>query len=90
MPGQTDVANLEDVLRKAGSPRGTRRWLWGHPSPNNVGFEVFSIQRPQGIETALEGAGVGFGAQGSAPGAFYKLPHPIMPPPIKINSNKPD
>lgn len=63
--------------------------LVGATPPNNVGFEVFSIQRPQGIETALEGAGVGFGTQGSAPGAFYKLPHPIMPPPIKINSNRP-
>ena len=57
--------------------------------PNNVGFEVFSIQRPQGIEAALEGVGVGFGTKGSASGAFYKLPHPIMSPPIKINSNKP-
>ena len=63
--------------------------LVGVTPPNNVGFEAFSIQRPQGIETALEGAGVGFGTQGSAPGAFYKLPHPIMPPPVKINSNKP-
>jgi hypothetical protein len=49
---------------------------------------VFSIHSAQGIETALEGAGVGFGTPGSAPGAFYKLPHPIMPPPVKINSNK--
>ena len=63
--------------------------LVGATPPNNVGFEAFSIQRPQGIETALEGAGVGFGTRGSAPGAFYKLPHPIMPPPIKINWNKP-
>jgi hypothetical protein len=63
--------------------------LVGATPPNNVGFEVFSTQHPQGIETALEGAGVGFGAQGSASGAFYNLPHPIMPPPIKINSNTP-
>lgn len=39
--------------------------------------------------TALQGAGVGFGTQGSAPGAFYQLPHPIMPPPMRIGSNKP-
>jgi len=63
--------------------------LIGATPPNNVGFEAFSIQRPQGIETALEGAGVGFGKQGNAAGAFYQLPHPIMAPPIKINSNKP-
>jgi len=63
--------------------------LVGAAPPNNVGFEAFSIQRPQGIEMALEGAGVGFGTQGSAPGAFYRLPHPIMPPPVQITSNKP-
>jgi hypothetical protein len=63
--------------------------LVGATPPNNVGFEAFAIQHPHGIETALEGAGVGFGTQGSAPGAFYKLPHPIMPPPVKIKSNKP-
>jgi hypothetical protein len=69
--------------------RALAETLIGATPPNNVGFEAFSIQRPQGIETALEGAGVGFGKQGSAPGAFYSLPHPIMPPPITINSNKP-
>jgi hypothetical protein len=63
--------------------------LIGATPPNDVGFEVFSIHDPQGIETALEGAGVGFGTQGSAPGALYKLPHPIMQPPVKIKSNKP-
>ena len=63
--------------------------LVGATPPNNLGFEVFSIQRPQGIETALEGAGVGFGRQGGAPGAFYTLPRPIMPAPIAITSNRP-
>jgi len=63
--------------------------LVGTTPPNNVGFEAFTIQHPQGIETALEGVGVGFGTQGSAAGAFYTLPHPIMPPPVAIKSNKP-
>lgn len=57
--------------------------------PNDVGFEVYSIEQAQGIEQALEQVGVGFGVQGSAPGAFYKLAHPVMPPPLKIGSNKP-
>ena len=57
--------------------------------PNNVGFEVYSIHQPSGIERALAQAGVGFGVRGSAPGAFYKLAHPIMPPPITINANRP-
>lgn len=63
--------------------------LVGATPPNNVGFEAFSLQRPLDIEKALEGAGVGFGRQGSAPGAFYSLPNPIMPPPVTIDSNRP-
>jgi hypothetical protein len=57
--------------------------------PNNVGFEVYSIQHPAGIERALKGAGVGFGAKGSAPGAFYQLGRPPMRPPLRIGGNKP-
>ncbi len=57
--------------------------------PNNVGFEVYSIHQPSGIEAALEGAGVGFGAKGSAPGAFYTFPDPPMAPPLPINANTP-
>lgn len=63
--------------------------LIGATPPDDVGFEVYSIQHPDGIEQALEQAGVGFGAQGAAPGAFYKLAHPIMPPPLQIRSNRP-
>lgn len=57
--------------------------------PNNVGFEAYSIHRPAGIEQALEQVGVGFGAQGSAAGAFYQLATPPMTPPLPINSNYP-
>jgi len=63
--------------------------LVGASPPNNVGFEVYSIHDPGAIEKALEGAGVGFGAQGSAPGAFYRLANPIMTPPVAINANTP-
>ena len=57
--------------------------------PNNVGFEVYSISHPRGIEKALETAGVGFGTQGASPGAFYQLAHPPMKPPLPIGANKP-
>ncbi|MGH2895040.1 MAG: hypothetical protein ACRDPM_17485 [Solirubrobacteraceae bacterium] len=57
--------------------------------PNDVGFEVYAIEHAEGIERALEHVGVGFGTQGSAPGAFYTLAHPVMPPPLKIGSNHP-
>jgi hypothetical protein len=61
----------------------------GATPPDDVGFEVYSIHQPDGIEHALEQAGVGFGAHGAGPGAFYKLAHPITPPPLKIRSNSP-
>ncbi len=57
--------------------------------PNNVGFEVYSIRHPNGIEKALQTAGVGFGTQGASPGAFYQLAHPPMKPPLPIGANKP-
>lgn len=57
--------------------------------PNNVGFEAYSIHSPAGIEQALQQAGIGFGAQGSAAGAFYQLATPPMSPPLPIGSNDP-
>ncbi len=57
--------------------------------PNNVGFELFRFDRVGDIESQLEGAGFGFGQQGSVAGAFYTFPRPPMPPPIAITSNKP-
>jgi hypothetical protein len=36
--------------------------------PNNVGFELFRFDRVRQIQAALEGAGFGFGQQGSARG----------------------
>jgi hypothetical protein len=57
--------------------------------PNDVGFEVYSVHRPGEIEGALQQAGVGFGAQGSAAGAFYELAHPVMRPPLRIGANRP-
>lgn len=57
--------------------------------PNDVGFELFRFGRVGDIESQLEGAGFGFGQQGSAAGAFYTFPRPPMPPPIAITSNKP-
>lgn len=88
--GQSQFARFSaEIAGVESEHRVLAQTLVGATPPNDVGFEAFSIQRPQGIETALEGAGVGFGTQGSAPGAFYSLPRPIMPPPIKIKSNKP-
>jgi hypothetical protein len=65
------------------------RTLLDATPPNNVGFEVYSIHRPDGIVKALEKAGIGFGAKGATPGRFYTLARPLMPPPLKIRSNPP-
>jgi hypothetical protein len=69
--------------------RALAQTLIGATPPNDVGFEVYAIPHSKGIEQALQQAGIGFGAQGSAAGAFYELPHPIMPPPLRIRSNRP-
>lgn len=63
--------------------------LIGATPPDNVGFEAFTFQHVDAIVTALEGAGVGFGRQGSSPGRFYRFPRPPMPPPLPIESNTP-
>lgn len=63
--------------------------LIGASPPNDYGFSLFEFNRVSKIKTALEGAGIGLGKQGTTPGAFYHLAHPPMKPPIQIASNKP-
>jgi hypothetical protein len=63
--------------------------LIGTSPPDDVAFEVYSIDRAGGIQQALEQAGIGFGAQGAAPGAFYTLANPVMTPRLQIRSNTP-
>lgn len=86
---QTFARYAAEVAGCESEHRVLAQTLVGATPPNNVGFEVYSIRRPNGIEQALEGVGVGFGKQGTAPGAFYSLAHPIMPPPLPITSNRP-
>jgi hypothetical protein len=57
--------------------------------PNNLGFAQFQFDRVDAIQAALEGAGFGFGKQGSSAGRFYTFPEPPMAPPIPISSNEP-
>jgi hypothetical protein len=57
--------------------------------PDNLGFAQFKFDRVDAIQTALEGAGFGFGKQGSSRGRFYTFPQPPMSPPIPITSNEP-
>jgi hypothetical protein len=57
--------------------------------PNDLGFAQFQFDRVDAIQAALEGAGFGFGKQGSSAGRFYTFPEPPMAPPIPISSNEP-
>lgn len=42
--------------------------------PNNVGFEPFPYKTTTQVIKALTALGIGYGRQGSAPGAFYEYP----------------
>lgn len=57
--------------------------------PNDYGFSLYGFSRVRQVKTALEGAGIGLGKRGATPGAFYRLAHPPMKPPIHIASNRP-
>ena len=58
--------------------------------PDNLGFAQFRFDQVSAIQAQLEGAGFGFGRQGSSPGSFYTFPQPPMAPPIPITSNEPE
>lgn len=75
-------AGKHDYARYAGEILGTEaehralsRFAQGK-LPNNVGFESYAITSMAGIVKALEGAGIGFGKQGSKAGKFYNFSTP--------------
>ena len=57
--------------------------------PNNLGFELYKIRTIGGIVKALETAGVGFGKQGKAPGAFYEFKTPPASALVPVENNRP-
>jgi hypothetical protein len=63
--------------------------LIGASPPDDLGFAQFTFENVHAIQAQLEGAGLGFGRQGSAAGRFYTFPQPPMAPPIPISSNEP-
>ena len=42
--------------------------------PNDMGFENFDWRSVGKVREALEGLGIGYGAQSSQPGRFYEYP----------------
>jgi hypothetical protein len=42
--------------------------------PNDIGFENFDWQSVAAVRDALEGLGIGYGAQSDQPGRFYEYP----------------
>lgn len=75
-------AKMDSAARYAGEILGTEaehrtlaRYAQGK-LPNNVGFEDYSVKSMDGIVSALEKVGVGFGKQGSKPGKFVSFSPP--------------
>lgn len=75
-------AGKDSLARYAGEILGTEaehralaRFAQGKLA-NNVGFEAYDIHQIGDIVGALEKAGVGFGKEGTAPGAFYTFETP--------------
>ncbi len=57
--------------------------------PNDIGFAGYSIGSIDGIVAALERAGVGFGARGSAPGGFVRFAPPSRDVLVAVNHTTP-
>jgi hypothetical protein len=57
--------------------------------PNDLGFADYSITTIDGIATALEKAGVGFGTKGSAPGKFVTFKPPTPDVLTRVNHTSP-
>lgn len=87
-------AGKDSLARYAGEILGTEaehralaRFAQGK-LPNNVGFEAYDIHAIGGIVAALEKAGVGFGKEGAAPGAFYTFATPPSSAVTPLESTK--
>ncbi|HEU4979563.1 MAG TPA: hypothetical protein VFT42_11740 [Solirubrobacteraceae bacterium] len=88
-------AGKPDYARYAGEILGTEaehlalaRYAQGK-LPNNLGFMDYSVTSIDGIVSALEGAGVGFGKQGSKPGKFYEFKAPPSSTVTSISGKQP-
>jgi hypothetical protein len=55
MPEQTETPKLEDSLRMAGSPRGTRRWLLERAAVGGAGVAAGGALDPAGAALARGG-----------------------------------
>jgi hypothetical protein len=61
----------------------------GGKLPNNLGFADYSITSIDGIVSALEQAGVGFGTKGSKPGKFVSFSPPSPTVVTSVNHTSP-
>lgn len=88
-------AGKDSLARYAGEILGTEaehralaRFAQGK-LPNNVAFESYGIRSIGGIVHALEQAGVGFGQQGTSPGAFYEFARPPASAVVALENTHP-
>lgn len=77
-----------EILGTEAEHRALARFAQGK-LPNNVGFEAYTTHTIGGIVKALEAAGIGFGTQGQAPGAFYQFQPPPASALTALDSNGP-
>jgi hypothetical protein len=87
--GQASLARYAgEILGTEAEHRALARFAQGK-LPNNVGFEEYKIHTIGGIVKALEKAGIGFGARGKKPGAFYDFRKPPKSALVHLASNSP-
>src|SRR5438034_624474 len=77
------------VAAKESEARLLGQTLAGAKAPNDLGFADYESDRVSEVAAAAQGAGFGFGEQGTAAGRFYDRPRSPMAPPIQISSNEP-
>lgn len=89
-------AGKADLARYAAEIAGTEaqhlvlaNYAAGKTPPNDLGFMDYSIDSIGGIVSALESAGVGFGAKGSKPGKFVEFSPPPAGAVVHVSDRSP-
>lgn len=58
--------------------------------PDNLAYEIYKVKTMSGAVSEIESAGIGFGKQGSQPGAFYTYSGTTAATVVALDNNAPD
>ncbi|MGH3007866.1 MAG: hypothetical protein ACRDLM_00455 [Gaiellaceae bacterium] len=58
--------------------------------PDNLAYEIYKVKTMSGAVSEIESAGIGFGKQGSKPGAFYTYKGTTPATVVALDNNAPD